>query len=151
MHRLIDQLDEKWLGKAMGLLARFTGEKKPPKKDHWNALRTKLVSFSHLPNNWDSYGAIPVSPEVVATCLRLLKKLPAPLLEELESDGLTPTPYSTITADWENESGHFVSIEIGKDEANFFAELPDDKKMESKNIPINEEDGLNGLSKASQL
>ncbi len=151
LHRLIDQLDEKWLGKAMGLLMRFTTKKRSPKKGHWNAIRTKVVSFSHLPKNWDGYGAIPVSREVADTCLRLLKTLPAPLLEKLKPEDLTPTPYSTITVDWEDEDGYFVSTEIGKDHANFYAELPDEKKIESENIPIQNDGSLTGLLKALKL
>ena len=47
LHQIIDQLDEKWLGKAHVLLSRFAaGENPPDRKEHWNAVRTKIQSFT---------------------------------------------------------------------------------------------------------
>ncbi|TAK38497.1 MAG: hypothetical protein EPO28_11210 [Saprospiraceae bacterium] len=137
LHRLIDQLDEKWLPKVYEFLHRNSPEKKAFKrKDRWSAVRTKIQSFTRLKNNWDGYGAIPVSPEVADACLNFLRLLPESFLEHLEPENITPTPYSTVTIDWEHGDSHFVTVEIGKSKANFFAQLPSGKTMENEHLDL---------------
>ncbi len=137
LHRIIDQLDEKWLPKVYEFLQFNSPEKKTFKrKDHWNAVRTKIQSFTRLANNWDGYGAIPVSLDVADACLRFLKLLPESCLVHLEPENITPTPYSTVTIDWEHGDRHFVTVEIGKSKANFFAQLPFEKTVKNEHLDI---------------
>jgi len=151
LHRIIDQLDEKWLPKVYEFL-----QSKSPKqmgfkrKDHLNAVRTKIRSFTRLANNWDGYGAIPVSLDVSDACLRFLKLLPETYLEHLDPENMSPTPYSTVTIDWEQGDSYFVTVEIGKSKANFFARLPFGKTLENEHLDIAGEDFPADLLEALQ-
>lgn len=137
LHRLIDQLDEQWLPKVFEFLRRNSpGKKSFKRKDHWNALRTKINSFTRLPSNWDGYGAIPVSLEVADGCLMFLKITPEPFLQLLSPENIAPTPYSTVTIDWESGDEHFVTVEIGRNKANFIAQLPFGKTMENEHLDL---------------
>lgn len=136
LHRIIDELDERILGKVYQMLNGFaTGNRNLKKKDQWNSIRTKIESFTHLENNWDGYGAIPLSREVADVAQSFMQSLPDIYLDVLDPENISPTPYSTIMFDWEN-TDHYISLEIGEKEANFFAELPGGEKVESDNITM---------------
>ena len=148
LHKLIDQLDEKKLSKALALFKNFSFRKKPnAASDPLKVIYSKIESFTQLPHNWDGYGAIPVNEKTASSCIYFFKKLPTNLLRKIELENITPTPYNTVTIDWENEKGNFVSVEIGRGAANFYGEINEEENIEMERTGIEKEGLYTALKK----
>ena len=87
-----------------------------------NLLRQRLLSFEVLADNWDGYGAVPPSAQVVGHATTLLQALPGEWVLHLGADDLTPTPYGTVTLEWAN-GPNYVSVEMGDDQWAYIAEV----------------------------
>lgn len=80
--------------------------------DHLDALGKFVQGFAALGDNWDGYGAVPPSSQTIANVLDLLGTLPGKWRVKLHQDGLTPSPYGTITLEWERKKD-WVAVEVG--------------------------------------
>ena len=79
-------------------------------------IKLKIEKFGNLKYNWDGYGGDIPEKETLLNVLNFFKKLPIEILDKLNSEDLSPTPYSTITCDWYKDndiSNNFISLEIG--------------------------------------
>jgi hypothetical protein len=87
----------------------------------------RLIRFKWLDDNWDGYGALKVSKEVLANAYAFLMTLinDGFDLKDFNEEFITPTQYGTITFDfYENNkplcADNFVSVEIGKSKIGWF-------------------------------
>lgn len=103
----------------------------------------RLIYLSTLERGWNGYGAAPVSKKVILNCKQFIKVLPDSYLRLLNVEEISPSTHGTITIDWETSPSFVVSIEIGKNNSGFFAELPDGSipyndnlGLISKNLPV---------------
>lgn len=78
-----------------------------------------IQEFSRLPENWDGYGALPISPEAVGAASIAARSLYsiAPAAE------IFPNSNGTITFEWESPRG-LANLEIGKSRFSFYLQLP---------------------------
>lgn len=68
----------------------------------------RIRSFSALPENWDSYGAHPLSPTAVATAVDILvKSLRLPIYEIGTVVDAVPSPDGGVLVEWESPSARF--------------------------------------------
>lgn len=85
--------------------------------------KDRLNQIFFLKDNWDGYGACAPSLEVYNNVIHFLNSLSGDIKRYLPADNIEPTPYGTITIDFENKD-KLVSVEIGKTKIGFFSELP---------------------------
>ncbi len=75
----------------------------------YQEIEARCRELLQLEENWDSYGARPISKRTVGYCLHVIRRLldagaPAP-------DHFYPMPDGGISADWENpRTDHWLSI-----------------------------------------
>jgi hypothetical protein len=87
-------------------------------------LQAQLDEIKSLQDNWDGYGAKALSEKSLTNISELLVFINRTWIQKLQKDNITPSSYGTIVMDWYNERGENLSLEIGKDEVGYFAELP---------------------------
>ena len=87
------------------------------------ALKNRISELDNLHDNWDMYGAIAPSDEVIKNAYKLL--------DIVINDGYVAIREEVM--DFANERG-LVSVEIGKAEIGFFTEFVDGKDFASDGI-----------------
>lgn len=95
---------------------------KPVKFDKSFNLENKISGFKNLASNWDGYGSTTISQKVISNALQFLKTIDEPLINDIDPESLTPTPYGTIVIDIENKND-LLSIEIGESKIGFFTDF----------------------------
>ena len=100
---------------------------------HWVVESLKgLVVLSQLPPDWDSYGARPVSPEVLGLCMRLLGLLEE---EDLPVPHLSAGSGGSVDFEW-RVGGRALQIEIiDSQTAEYLIEEPDGRMKEGRISP----------------
>lgn len=81
----------------------------------------QVRQFGALADDWDGYGAVAPSEAATSNVLDLLSRLPGEWVLRLPLDGLTPTPYGTITLEWAL-AGDYLSVEVGDTAWSYTAE-----------------------------
>jgi hypothetical protein len=89
-----------------------------PARTHFSEIelaKEMVDQFSDLPENWDGYGALPISPATIANVKRALDTVcrAAPIPE------LTPNPNGTLSCEWESPEG-YAQLEIGMTRFSFY-------------------------------
>ena len=89
-----------------------------PVRTHFSEIelaKEMLDQFSSLPENWDGYGALPISPSTIDNVKRALDVVcrAAPIPE------FTPNPNGTLSCEWESPEGH-AHLEIGMTRFSFY-------------------------------
>ncbi|MBR6197076.1 MAG: hypothetical protein IKQ72_05685 [Bacteroidaceae bacterium] len=97
------------------------------------ALKNRISELDNLHDNWDMYGAIAPSDEVIKNAYKLLDIVINDGYVAIKAEDIVPTPYGSIVMDFANERG-LVSVEIGKAEIGFFTEFVDGKDFASDGI-----------------
>ena len=85
----------------------------------------KINLFGKLTENWDGHGAAMPNRQTLANARKFINELIAKedvLLENLDIENITPTPYGTIVFDWEIDK-NIVSVEIGDTKIGFFTDF----------------------------
>ena len=85
----------------------------------------KINLFGKLAENWDGHGASAPNHKTLVNARKFIMESIAKedvLLETLEPDNITPTPYGTIVFDWEVDK-NIVSVEIGDTKIGFFTDF----------------------------
>jgi hypothetical protein len=77
--------------------------------------------FSNLENNWDGYGAIPVSLVSAKNAKELISILSDDLFENFY-DGF-PNNHGTISFEWKNKKEEEFFVEIGETKMSYFLTL----------------------------
>lgn len=84
-----------------------------------------LQEISTLEENWDGYGAIPVSERVIKNTQSILNRLYG------HYPTLSPSTYGTISLDFEDEKEeNFVYLEVGTTEIGMFTDFQDKENFE---------------------
>ncbi len=78
-------------------------------------LREALAEYCSMPANWDGYGALPITADVVSNCQAALK----PLVRQVWGAEISPNPNGTISLEWVSDHG-MAHLEIGKTRFSFF-------------------------------
>ncbi|MCI1187892.1 hypothetical protein MON38_10710 [Hymenobacter sp. DH14] len=89
---------------------------------HVGLLCQQVTRFSALAENWDGYGAVAPSAAAVGNVIDLINRLPYAWTSSLSIDGLTPTPYGTVTLEW-TRGDDYLSVEVGDEDWSFIAEV----------------------------
>ncbi|MFN0035369.1 MAG: hypothetical protein ACKVUS_09885 [Saprospiraceae bacterium] len=86
--------------------------------------KASLLSFvendlASLPENWDSYGAYPIHPEVLKKLSALIKGVPHTFWASVSEDEITPNPSGTVSVEWQR-AGVKIFLEIGSQFSTYF-------------------------------
>jgi hypothetical protein len=92
----------------------------------------QVESFKSLPDGWDGYDGVAPSETVVDNTLRLMPLLPSVWALRLKQEDITPTPYGTITLEWQPGCEQYFGIEIGERNWAAFGKL--DGRIVSDNV-----------------
>jgi hypothetical protein len=96
-----------------------------------NALLGKVVALTQLPNNWDSYGAIPPNELINNQLSIFLNLLPERLLQYTTDEEMYPTPHGTVVLDFKKGLNE-LTIEFGELEYGFFTDFRHGKNVKIK-------------------
>ncbi len=86
-----------------------------------NDIKGRLEKIARLHNNWDGYGASPVSRQVVKNTTAFLRVLQEKGLDLPTSDDIYATPYGSVVIELYNKYG-LVSLEIGNHQVGYFTD-----------------------------
>lgn len=90
-----------------------------PKKSKWRDRLSKIMSIP-LDRNNEYFSSVDAS--VVSNVRDFLNQIDEDLLEYLDMEDILPTPYGTITLDFE-KNNDTISIEIGESKIAFFTDF----------------------------
>lgn len=79
---------------------------------------TSIEEFKNLENNWDGYGAIPLSLDSAKNAKEFISSLSDELFENFY-DGY-PNTHGTISFEWKNNDGGEFFIEIGNKMLSYY-------------------------------
>jgi hypothetical protein len=127
-------LDMNYSKESVSTSIGIAGFSKPVTFHPFDERLKKILSLS---NNWDGYDASSIDISVYCNTRDFLEKLDDKFLDCLKEENILPTPYGTITLDFESED-NLVSVEIGKDQIGFFTDF-----MKKENIKSNGENFVN--------
>jgi hypothetical protein len=96
-----------------------------------DALLTKVVLLTLLPNNWDGYGAIPPNELINKQINDFLPQFPERLLQYTTTDDMYATPHGTVVLEFQKEKNELI-IEFGEREYGFFTDLKHGKNVKIK-------------------
>ena len=95
-------------------------------------IKTEILSFSKLENNWDCYGAVPTNSIICEKANSFIDKIGE------WKDKITdvfPNPHGTLNIEWINDKGEKASLEIGLSGYSYFVKRIDKEVIlvDSKN------------------
>lgn len=114
-----------------GLHGRFEFEEKPAE---WlMPLVTRICELGFLPENWDSYGARPISPQNAASALEILMDV---LTRDTPTPSIVPTCRGGLQAEW-HVAGIDLEIEFHSPHQTSlsFEDGEQDEELEDVDIP----------------
>lgn len=82
----------------------------------------KLKQILSLSDNWGGDGFASIDYSVFCNAKDFLSKLDNSILDYLNDENILPTPYGTITIDFDKD-GELVSVEIGENKIGFFTDF----------------------------
>lgn len=91
-----------------------------------NSNLKKIWSFDKLEKNWDGYGAMPFSKELIFRVQAFLKKLPV-------QPEVFPTGRESIQLEYGHENGGYLEFEIYLDRIDMYQDLRGEE-LEDENI-----------------
>jgi hypothetical protein len=93
-----------------------------------------IEEFKNLENNWDGYGAIPLSLESAKNAKEFISSLSDELFENFH-DGY-PNTHGTISFEWKNNDGGEFFIEIGNKMMSYYLILKGHKPIKKLDASI---------------
>ena len=102
---------------------------------HTQAIK-KITDLTHLPNNWDGYGASDIDYNVIQNSIAFLQIIPDAIANKLKEDNIIATPYGTVVMDFVFNSD-LISVEIGEKTLGFFSEFQDGSEFSINSITYN--------------
>jgi hypothetical protein len=78
----------------------------------------EINSYINLPENWDGYGAIPLSEETANKIMEFIFEIPEYFISRITE--IYPSTHSTVHLEFENENNITLHLEIGKNSASYF-------------------------------
>jgi len=108
---------------------------------NYKRFQQRLAKIYSLENNWNGENGCSVDLLVYINTNEFLSKIDSKILDYLKEDEILPTPYGTITLDFE-KNNELVSIEIGENQIGFFTDFnlrnnlcSDGLDFPKKNVP----------------
>jgi hypothetical protein len=108
---------------------------------NYKRFQQRLAKIYSLEYNWNGENGCSVDLLVYINTNEFLSKIDSKILDYLKDDEILPTPYGTITLDFE-KNNELVSIEIGENKIGFFTDFnlqnnlcSDGLDFPRKNIP----------------
>jgi len=86
-------------------------------------LFSEISEIGNLKEDWDGYGGIEISNQIVNSTLHFVKKLKIKFLIYLSVDGIYPNPHGTISLEFKNTNKDKLIIEIGENYSNFLLKI----------------------------
>ena len=109
-------------------------------KDQIQKTIDSIKSFGELIENFDGYGGTPPSNKTVELAVQFLNTIPEEFIQALNTPCLIPSPYGTITIEWECErhsDGNnecFMAYEIGDVRSGYMSEFPDEFELDCEDF-----------------
>jgi hypothetical protein len=111
---------------------------RPIKIDQAIDITKKITSLSYLENNWDGYGAVSPSKNVLNNAIRFINSLPETVLPEINTESIVPTPYGSIVIDFE-KNADLISVELGERKIGFFSEFSEGEDISMEGVLFNQQ------------
>lgn len=86
--------------------------------DPYNTTVRKIEELISLNENWDGYGAIPVTSHVGENAKKFLYLLSDSEIEEISD--IFPNSHGTLTFEWANNNEEKLSLEIGEKNYSYY-------------------------------
>ena len=96
-----------------------------------------IEEFSQLENNWDGYGAIPISLKSSENAKQFISTLSEELFENFY-DGF-PNTHGTISFEWKNKNEEEFFVEIGDTKMSYFLTLNEQKTIKKDLVEFSPE------------
>ena len=88
-------------------------------------LSQQIQSFGQLPEGWDGYDAIAPSSQVISNAINVIASISSAWAMRLVKEDITPTPYGTITLEWQPGCAEYFGVEIGEESWAIFGQVED--------------------------
>jgi hypothetical protein len=128
-------LNEEGLNESGDMLSGSHPRKE--KKEKLENIVKSIDEFHGLENNWDGYGAIPLSLGSAKNAKEFIRNLPNELFENFY-DGF-PNTHGTISFEWKNKNNEEFFIEIGETKMSYFLTLDNQKPIKKDLVEFNTE------------
>lgn len=99
----------------------------------YKKFQQRLAKIYCLENNWDGKNACALDLLVYSNTNEFLSKIDCKILDFLNEQSILPTPYGTMTLDFE-KNNNLVSIEIGENQIGFFTDFQTEENSSADNI-----------------
>jgi hypothetical protein len=73
----------------------------------------EVEKMQSLLDGWDGYGGVAPSSSATENVINILTRLPVSWAMRLKQVDMTPTPYGTITLEWQPGRTEYIGIEVG--------------------------------------
>lgn len=83
--------------------------------------KDQVNSLLDLKQNWDGYGAIPISHSIIECAESFIACLDSTFIDKISD--IFANPNGTITIEWENTSKEKISLEIGTNSYSYFVKF----------------------------
>jgi hypothetical protein len=113
-------------------------------------LKSRISKINKLGDNWDGYGAIRPNKKTINQANAFLSGLHLSILQYLNEEDISPTPYGTIVMDFYRGNNR-LSIEFGESKIGFFSEFVNNQNVESEGVKFDRTKLPNELQKAIDL
>lgn len=119
-------------------------------------LRVNMIESLKPKDNWDGYGGVAPSKEVVKNLRKLIEIIRSERLDvyqKLRHDEIVPSTYGTVCLEWdyEEEGVGFMQIEVGQSTFSGFGESVEGLEADCHKVSLKEIDlAVSQISKLSQ-
>lgn len=112
------------------------------------AIKNRISEIDNLSDNWDGYGAVTPSKEVIKNSFKFVDSLLNMGFDAVDPEDIYPMTYGSVVIEINNSNG-MVSVEIGKHSIGFFTDFvrheniySEGEESDFRSIPENLEEAL---------
>ena len=100
------------------------------------SLSQRLDLFLSLPDNWDSYGAAPISPNTISRVEAALREIFTVAGEDAPLPFIAPANDGTIVLEWKTAEGRGLTLDIAPDDGpmSFLLITPESPEPETEGV-----------------
>jgi hypothetical protein len=104
-----------WINTVTTGLGASPADTPPGKSDMPESLSQRLDLLLSLPDNWDSYGAAPISPNTISRVEAALREIFMVVGEDTPLPFVAPANDGTIVLEWKTAEGRELTLDIPPD------------------------------------